>query len=169
MSKMDSSNTDRLKEHLMSGDPKFRELSLEQRRYEARLSELSSLAYPSDEEQLEEFTLKKKKLVIKDQMHSILLQYQKQKGRAAEYAGSERTMSGSLPNLPSSTPRTSSRRKARERTPDDLFPEPRARLIEAAFAAHAEYLESGRGPLSIDEINAEVAERRGGAREDVSR
>lgn len=140
MSKMDLSNTDRLKEHLMSGDPKFRELSLEQRRYEARLSELSRLAYPSDEEQLEEIALKKKTLAIKDQMHSILL-----------------------------TPRTSSRRKAPERTPDELFPEPRTRLIEAAFAAHAEYLESGRGPLSIDEINAEVAERRGGAREDASR
>lgn len=140
MSKMDLSNTDRLKEHLMSGDPKFRELSLEQRRCEGRLSELSRLAYPSDEEQLEEITLKKKKLVIKDQMESMLL-----------------------------TPRTSSRRKAQEGTPDELFPEPRPRLIEAAFAAHAEYLESGRGPLSIDEINAEVAERRGGAREDASR
>jgi uncharacterized protein YdcH (DUF465 family) len=159
MSKMDSSNTDRLKEHLMSGDPNFRELSLEQHRYEARLNELSRLAYPSDEEQLEEIVLKKKKLVIKDQMHSILLQYEKQKGRAAEYAGSERTMSGSL----------SSRRKAPERTPDELFPEPRTRLIEAAFAAHAEFLESGRSPLGIDEINAEVAERRGGAREDASR
>jgi len=170
MSKMDSSKTDRLKEHLMSGDPKFHELSVEERRYEARLNELSKLAYPSDEEQLEEITLKKKKLAIKDQMHSLILQYEKQKGRAAEYAGSERTISGRLPNMPSSTPsRTSSRRKAPERTPDELFPEPRTRLIEAAFAAHAEYLESGREPLSIDEINAEVAEGRGGTREDASR
>jgi uncharacterized protein YdcH (DUF465 family) len=155
MSKVDSSNTNRLKEHLMSGDPKFRELSLERRRYEARLSELAGLTYPSDEEQLEEITLKKKKLAIKDLMHSILLQHEKLKGRAAEYAGSERTTSGGALKKPTSI--------------NELFPEPRTRLIEAAFAAHAEYLESGGGPLSIDEINAEVAERRGGVREDGNR
>ena len=46
-------------------------------RYEERLSELSALAYPSDEEQLEEVTLKKKKLAIKDQMYSLMLQHEK--------------------------------------------------------------------------------------------
>jgi uncharacterized protein YdcH (DUF465 family) len=46
-------------------------------KYEERLSELSSLAFPSDEEQLEEATLKKKKLAIKDQMYSIMSQHQK--------------------------------------------------------------------------------------------
>jgi hypothetical protein len=46
-------------------------------RYEERLSELSSLAYPSDEEQLEEVTLKKKKLAIKDQMYTLMLQHEK--------------------------------------------------------------------------------------------
>ena len=61
----------------MTNDPEFRELAREHGRYEARLTELSALAYPSDEEQLEEITLKKKKLAIKDQMHLIMLQYQK--------------------------------------------------------------------------------------------
>jgi len=74
---METINVDSLKEELMTSDPEFRELAREHGRYEARLSELSSLAYPSDEEQLEEITLKKKKLAIKDQMHSILLQFQK--------------------------------------------------------------------------------------------
>ena len=69
--------TESLKEELMMSDPEFRELAREHGRYEARLSELSSLAYPSDEEQLEEITLKKKKLAMKDQMQSMLLQYQK--------------------------------------------------------------------------------------------
>ncbi len=74
---MDMTSTDSLKEQLMSNDPEFRELAREHGRYETRLSELSSLAYPSDEEQLEEVTLKKKKLALKDQMHSMLLQFQK--------------------------------------------------------------------------------------------
>ena len=74
---MEMTNTDGLKEQLMMNDPEFRELAREHGRYEERLSELSALTYPSTEEQLEEVTLKKKKLAIKDQMHSILLQYQR--------------------------------------------------------------------------------------------
>ena len=74
---MDITTTDTLKEELMNRDPEFRELAKEHTRYEQRLRELSSLAYPSDEEQLEEITLKKKKLALKDQMYSLMLQYQK--------------------------------------------------------------------------------------------
>lgn len=74
---MDTVTTDSLKEELMTRDPEFRELAREHTRYEQRLSELSALTYPSDEEQLEEITLKKKKLALKDQMYSIILQHQK--------------------------------------------------------------------------------------------
>ena len=74
---METTSTDSVKEELMTRDPEFRELAREHTKYEQRLSELSALAYPSDEEQLEEITLKKKKLAIKDQMYSIILQYQK--------------------------------------------------------------------------------------------
>jgi uncharacterized protein YdcH (DUF465 family) len=74
---METTSTDSVKEELMNRDPEFRELAREHTRYEQRLSELSALAYPSDEEQLEEITLKKKKLALKDQMYSIILQYQK--------------------------------------------------------------------------------------------
>src|SRR5829696_1953900 len=74
---MEMTNPDSLKEQLMMSDPEFRELAREHGRYEERLSELSALAYPSDEEQLEEITLKKKKLALKDQMYSIILQHQK--------------------------------------------------------------------------------------------
>ncbi|HEV2705957.1 MAG TPA: DUF465 domain-containing protein [Pyrinomonadaceae bacterium] len=73
---MELTNTDSLKEQLMSSDPEFRELAREHSRYEERLSELTALAYPSDEEQLEEITLKKKKLALKDQMHAIMLRHQ---------------------------------------------------------------------------------------------
>jgi uncharacterized protein YdcH (DUF465 family) len=74
---MDITTADMLKEELMSRDPEFRELAREHTRYEERLRELTALAYPSDEEQLEEVTLKKKKLALKDQMYALIMQHQK--------------------------------------------------------------------------------------------
>ena len=74
---MGVTSTESLKEQLIMTDPEFRELAREHGKYEERLSQLSALNYPSDEEQLEEVTLKKKKLLIKDQMQSILLERQK--------------------------------------------------------------------------------------------
>ena len=73
---MEMTKADNIKEELMTSNPEFRELAREHGRYEARLSELSTLSYPSDEEQLEEVTLKKKKLAIKDQMYSIMLKHE---------------------------------------------------------------------------------------------
>jgi uncharacterized protein YdcH (DUF465 family) len=74
---MEMAKADSLKEELMASNPEFRELAREHGRYEERLSELSALTYPSDEEQLEEVTLKKKKLALKDQMYSLMLQAEK--------------------------------------------------------------------------------------------
>jgi uncharacterized protein YdcH (DUF465 family) len=77
---MEMTSTDSLKEQLLMSDPNFRELAREHGRYEARLSELTSLSYPSEEEQLEEITLKKKKLAVKDQMQSIMMEHQRTMG-----------------------------------------------------------------------------------------
>ncbi len=74
---METVSTDSLKEHLMTTDPEFRELAREHGRYEQRLHELSALAHPNDDEQIEEVTLKKKKLAIKDQMQLILSRFQR--------------------------------------------------------------------------------------------
>ena len=74
---MDTITADTVKEQLMSKNPEFREMVREHSRYEERLSELSALAYPSDDEQLEETTLKKKKLALKDQIYSLMLDYEK--------------------------------------------------------------------------------------------
>ena len=74
---MEITKADSLKEELIASNPEFRELAREHGRYEQRLSELSALTYPSDEEQLEEVTLKKKKLALKDQMYSLMLQAEK--------------------------------------------------------------------------------------------
>jgi uncharacterized protein len=79
---MEITNTENLKEKLMQNDPEFRELAREHGRYEERLSQLTALAYPSDEEQLEEVTLKKKKLAVKDQMHAIMLRHQQPESTA---------------------------------------------------------------------------------------
>ena len=79
---MDITNADGLKDRLIHTDPEFRELAREHTRYEERLSQLSSLAYPSDEEQLEEITLKKKKLAVKDQMQAIMSRHQQASGTA---------------------------------------------------------------------------------------
>ena len=74
---MDTITADSVKEQLMSSNPEFRDLVREHGRYEQRLSELSALAYPSEEEQLEETTIKKKKLAIKDQIYSLMLEHEK--------------------------------------------------------------------------------------------
>jgi uncharacterized protein YdcH (DUF465 family) len=64
-----------LREFLLANDDRYRELAFEHRRYDERLKELSGLHYPSDEEQVEETILKKKKLLLKDQMEAIALKY----------------------------------------------------------------------------------------------
>lgn len=74
---MDIATTDSLKEELINSNQEFRDLVKEHHKYEERLSELSALTYPSDEEQLEEVTLKKKKLALKDQMYSIMASHQR--------------------------------------------------------------------------------------------
>ncbi len=64
-----------LRDFLFANDDRYRELANEHRRYEDRLRELSGLHYPSEEEQIEETILKKKKLLLKDQMEAIAIQY----------------------------------------------------------------------------------------------
>jgi uncharacterized protein YdcH (DUF465 family) len=75
---MDFSETEALKQQLVANNSQFAELALEHSNYEQRLSQLAALTYPSAQEQMEESTLKKKKLYLKDQMESILRQYKAQ-------------------------------------------------------------------------------------------
>jgi uncharacterized protein YdcH (DUF465 family) len=65
-----------LREYLIANDEHYRDLATEHRRYDDRLKELSGLHYPSEEEQVEETILKKKKLLLKDQMEAIAHKYQ---------------------------------------------------------------------------------------------
>ena len=74
--------TESLKELLLANDSQFSELAREHSSYERRLSELAALHYPSVEEQMEESTLKKKKLFLKDQMETMLRRYKEQQQTA---------------------------------------------------------------------------------------
>jgi uncharacterized protein YdcH (DUF465 family) len=69
---MSFADTEALKQHLLTTDSHFAELANAHREYERRLSELAALHYPSAEEQVEEATLKKKKLFLKDEMETML-------------------------------------------------------------------------------------------------
>ena len=61
-----------LKEHLLQADPEYRELTSQHHDLEDRLNQLLSRPFLSDTEQVEEVTIKKRKLQLKDRMEDIL-------------------------------------------------------------------------------------------------
>ena len=75
---MNAEEAEALKQQLLANDEKFAALVQEHHQYEERLSVLAELHYPSEEEQLEEATLKKKKLFLKDQMEDIMRHHKEQ-------------------------------------------------------------------------------------------
>lgn len=74
---MDISTTESVKEELMKESQTFRDLVNQHQTYEERLSELSNLTYPSESEQIEEITIKKKKLNVKDEIYAMMAEYEK--------------------------------------------------------------------------------------------
>ncbi len=67
-----------LREHLLATNEEFRKLAAEHQNFAVQLEHLSSRQHLTEAEKLEEITLKKKKLMLKDQMYSILQKYRKQ-------------------------------------------------------------------------------------------
>lgn len=59
------------REKLMEANEEYRRLTQQHHEYESRLTTLTSKPVLSDDEQVEEITLKKKKLQIKDRMEAI--------------------------------------------------------------------------------------------------
>jgi len=72
---MENSKIEEVREILLKENQDFRELAQKHEHYEKRLTELADLAYPNDDEVLEEHALKRKKLAIKDEMYSIMNEY----------------------------------------------------------------------------------------------
>ncbi|HLA94313.1 MAG TPA: DUF465 domain-containing protein, partial [Pyrinomonadaceae bacterium] len=73
---MDLSTPDVVRDALIKTNPMFRDLVHQHQSFEARLNELAHLTYPNDDEQVEEVTLKKKKLLVKDAIYEILHNYE---------------------------------------------------------------------------------------------
>jgi uncharacterized protein len=61
-----------LKAQLLRTDQEFQQLAVKHHELEDRLHELTARHYLSEPEQLEEVTLKKRKLQLKDKMEDIL-------------------------------------------------------------------------------------------------
>jgi uncharacterized protein YdcH (DUF465 family) len=61
-----------LKELLLKTDEEFHQLAAQHHDLEGRLHELTAKQYLSEPEQLEEVTLKKRKLQLKDRMEDIM-------------------------------------------------------------------------------------------------
>ena len=74
---MDISTTENVKEELMRESQTFRDLVHQHQSYEERLTELANLTYPSESEQIEEVTIKKKKLNVKDEIYAMMQEYKK--------------------------------------------------------------------------------------------
>jgi uncharacterized protein YdcH (DUF465 family) len=64
----------RLNDELLMQNEEYRRLSEQHHQYEARLTALVDKPLLTDEEQMEEMTLKKKKLQLKDRMEGIARQ-----------------------------------------------------------------------------------------------
>jgi len=61
-----------LREQLLRENSEYRRLAAEHQSYDDQLEDLSNKHFLSAEEQLQEKTLKKKKLLLKDQMYSMI-------------------------------------------------------------------------------------------------
>lgn len=64
-----------IKDHLMSANPDFRRLVEEHKQYAGKLDELHNRHHLSEQDQIEEVRLKKKKLHLKDQMNSMIQKF----------------------------------------------------------------------------------------------
>ena len=72
-----------LREQLLQTDEEFRALSAKHHELDDRLHELGGKSYLADAEQLEETTLKKRKLQLKDRMEDILRRHQNESTTAS--------------------------------------------------------------------------------------
>lgn len=69
---MNTAAIETVRDELIKKDENFKNMVQKHEKYEQRLSQLAKLNYPNDDEILEETKLKKKKLLLKDEIYSIL-------------------------------------------------------------------------------------------------
>ena len=69
---MNAAETQEVKNFLLDSDQQFRQLAEQHHQLDDRLHQLHEKHYLSEPEQLEQVTLKKRKLALKDQMETIV-------------------------------------------------------------------------------------------------
>jgi uncharacterized protein YdcH (DUF465 family) len=72
---MSPAETQEVKNYLLESNSQYRELSERHHQLDDRLHELTERHYLTSSEQVEEVTLKKRKLALKDQMEVIAREY----------------------------------------------------------------------------------------------
>ena len=75
---MSAAEAQEVKSLLLQSDQQFRQLAEQHHQLDDRLHQLIEKHYLSETEQVEEVTLKKRKLALKDQMESIVREYARQ-------------------------------------------------------------------------------------------
>jgi len=67
-----------LRDQLWQTNEEYRQLATEHRAYSEELAQLQSRHVLNEEEKLKEVTLKKKKLLLKDQMYAIIQKHRRE-------------------------------------------------------------------------------------------
>ena len=80
---MNAAEAQELKSLLLHSHDDYRQLAEQHHQLDTRLHELTDKPYLSPNEQVEEATLKKRKLALKDRMEQITREYQHAAGRSA--------------------------------------------------------------------------------------
>ena len=80
---MSAAEAQEVKNVLLQSDEQFRQLVEQHHDLDHRLHQLTDKHYLSETEQIEEVTLKKRKLALKDQMESIVREYARRHSRAS--------------------------------------------------------------------------------------
>ena len=80
---MNAAEAQEVKDLLLQRDDNYRALAQQHHQLDDRLHELTDRHYLSDTEQLEEVTLKKRKLALKDQMEQIARDFAVHHSRAS--------------------------------------------------------------------------------------
>jgi uncharacterized protein YdcH (DUF465 family) len=80
---MSAAEAQEVKAVLLQSDDNYRQLANRHHELDTRLHELSEKHYLTATEQIEEVTLKKRKLALKDQMEAIARHFREHNGRAS--------------------------------------------------------------------------------------
>jgi uncharacterized protein YdcH (DUF465 family) len=80
---MSAAEAQEVKAVLLQSDDNYRQLANRHHELDTRLHELSEKHYLTATEQIEEVTLKKRKLALKDQMEEIARHFRDRNGRAS--------------------------------------------------------------------------------------